>query len=625
MKWDQVTQLNITDPRSLFWRRYKERLSGVPAEQWEIRDFNCDILPNTHEICLESSIWKDYSSQILQTFNSVTQLKAVNLNDEKCGSLTVNEVIDLYRRGIDDDVILKNSILIDVNCNPIVEKFSGKIGDVGKCCVTESLRSTSNTMALQDICGKRTDLGGTTDWVMKRYGGNRRESSMFVNLMWWVTWYVFTSCGRYGVKMLMDATIGMCAGATIEQLSFSDGDRTTHRIDKTELANAATNSAAKSVTLSGRVRLAIETVIASRRTYANRYCELYKEMSNTANPQDVTPKTYLTSRYSDGMFSLMVEMLLAREYGKSHNTMNGNMCCRDKGQAIMSGCYYNDISDAVLDMKYKETHNYVICAKINATYTFSDHYDALSLALTTFDKPCISNDICDRSRICRYRFANAVYFALWPRYRACDRARRYVSTLNNEDLNKLIVKGRMCLQGRVYIKNNIWLDAVCSNYNNRRADLQSRGYTQSLLYLLGAEDDQVVKHHIHSAVKAIGMRPFDTGLEFVMSVGSVWLAKLALRTIKSSTSYDNLVAELSDLLSTLSLSSMPIITKNTITPCETESGALSLRLTEMLTVVSDINTVVGEAIMRTVAAVISMVSLDPFRCVAHHADTLLLN
>lgn len=65
--------------------------------------------------------------------------------------------------------MINNCILIDLNCDLIVEKFSKRVGDIGKCCVTEYLRSKSNTMYLSDICGKRTDLGTTTDWVKNGY------------------------------------------------------------------------------------------------------------------------------------------------------------------------------------------------------------------------------------------------------------------------------------------------------------------------------------------------------------------------------------------------------------------------------------------------------------------------
>lgn len=308
-KWDGVEQLNIADPRSLSWQRYQERLSGVPAEELEIRDYNSDIVHNTKEMQLESSIWWDISSQILKTFNSLlTDTKAIDLNDKTCASMTTDEIINLYGRGIDDDILLKKSILIDIHCDPIVQKFSEKVGDVGKCCVDDFLRSKSNTMALQDICSKRTDLGGTTDWVMRRYGGSRRESSIFVSLMWWVSIFSFLSCGKYGMKKAIDSCIGMFSGSIIEALSYSDGDRTTHRINKTELASAVISSADKSLTLSARVRAAIETVIASRKVLATKYNELYNEMSTTANPEDVTPKTYLMSRYVDAMFTCIMEI-----------------------------------------------------------------------------------------------------------------------------------------------------------------------------------------------------------------------------------------------------------------------------------------------------------------------------
>lgn len=623
-KWDRVMQLNINDSRSSFWRCYKERLNGAPTLQYQKRGYHSGTECNSKVVCLEDSVWKAISYQMLQTFNNIFDVEAVDLNDKICASKKVDEIVRLYRLGIDDDVLLRNSILIDVNCHPLTAKLSEKIGEVGKCCVTDSLRSKSNTMALRDICGKRTDLGGTTDWIMKRYGATRREAGMYLNLMWWAAWYSILSCGQHDPKLTIDSVIGTCSGGIYETLSSLDGDRLTHPIENTALANASKESAEKTLSTAGRVRLGFETFMPSRIKYASNYDKIYKEISNTTTLEDITPRAYLISRYVDGMFTSMGEALFASEFGESYNSMNGCLCCIDMVQAFDSSLHYNDLSDAIGDMKHKETHNYVICAKLKTNYTFSDHADALTVALTTFDKQCSNNNICTKNRMRRYRYGGAVYIALWPRYRACERGRRYVGTLNNEERNKLIVKGRMCLQGEVYIKDNEWLDGVCSSYDNRREELRKRGYAQSLLEALGVEDDQVAKDYIHSAVKAIGNRPFDTGLELVMSLGSVWLAKLALQTTETSTSYHDFVAELSDWLTTLSLSSMPVIFDNPITPCETMCGALILRLTEILTAVAQIDNIASEAILKTVSAVMLMVSLDPYRCIAHHADMLLL-
>lgn len=167
--WKGVTKLDLTDPRSLAWRRYKERLAGATAEQWVTKNYDGEL--NVQEVGAESLIWKDLTNQILRKFNSLfPDVKAIDLNDKKCSSVTVTEIMNAFIRAIDNNELLENSIFIDVMCDPIVKKLSEKIGDVGKCCSSELLRCKSKTEALSEICGKRTDLGGNESiwWKQKR-------------------------------------------------------------------------------------------------------------------------------------------------------------------------------------------------------------------------------------------------------------------------------------------------------------------------------------------------------------------------------------------------------------------------------------------------------------------------
>lgn len=620
--WEGVTELNITDTRSSYWRHYKDRICGVPAQQWVTNKCNINLERTLRSDDLDILIWREINKEMVQTLNSLfSNIPAADLNDERYNSVKLDEIENLYRLGLGNDVLLRNSVFVDVICDPILKKFSEKVGDVGTCCTTDWLRSKSCTTALNYLCAKRTDLSGTTDWVMKRYGGSRRESSIFMSVMFWATCNMFLSCGRFCPKLLVDSCIGMVNGITREFISTNDGDRTTHTVDKTELANAVESSIEKSVPTTSKLRVGLETVVAARKVYAKKYNDLYKEISCVADPKDMTPSAYLQARYVDGLFTTTIDVILHNEFGDAYDSVDGSIFF----SSYASACHYNDLSDALMDMKYMETHNYVICAKTNANYSFSDHCEALYVALTTFDVSHNSYDHEIKKRMSSYRLCNILFFAIWPRYRSCERARRYVGTLSEEDRTKLIERGRRCLQGDIFIEENIWLDAICSNFNTRRAVIQRRGYIQTLLYVLGVEYDESAKNHIESAVEANGARPFDTGLELVTALGSEWLAELALQTINGTAIYHSLVAELSDLLTTLTRFSMPIISDNTITPCESICGPLCLRLMETLAVVLEINTEVGEAINRTVAAVITMVSLDPYRCLAHHADSLLLN
>lgn len=55
---------------------------------------------------------------------------------------------------------------------------------------------------------------------------------------------MFFSCGKYSAERAI--------GATMEQLSSIDDDRTTQNVNKTELANAVKNSIDKSLSLKTR-------------------------------------------------------------------------------------------------------------------------------------------------------------------------------------------------------------------------------------------------------------------------------------------------------------------------------------------------------------------------------------
>lgn len=619
--WDEVVQLSITDPRASLWRRYKERLSGAEAELLKpSRTVDSEL--NEINVGSESLLWKEINVEILRTFNKLfPNINATNLNDKKCDAIGINEIINLYSRlPIHDDVLMENSVLVDVICDPIVKEFSKKIDEVGLCCSNEMLRAKSKTIPVNYLCGKRTDLVGITDWVIKRYGGSRRESSMFVNLVWFISNVMCLTCGNFDSAILMDSAIGVIVGSIMEAISSPDGDRTTYEIDKTELATAAKASAGKSLSTANRIYAGIESVIASRRAYKVGYKELYEKIRCTADPKHIRPKDFLRSRYTDGMCLTFLTIALINDYGSAFDVMTGSIYI----EALETACHYNDLSDAVLDMKYMESHNYIICAKSNSFYSFSDHSEALYVALTTFDEPYIHHNATVKRRMCRYRYASIVFSSLWPRYRTSERARRYVSSLSKKERDKLVERGRQCVQGNVHIEENIWLNKICSNFNKRRVEIRNRGYTQTLLCLLGVEeDDDSTKDYIHRAVKANCMLPFDTGLQLVMSLGSVWLARFALRSLTEAECYDNLVTEFADFLNTLSLNCLPIISENVITPCTSIAGPLCLRLNEMLSTVSKINRDSGEGILCTIATVIGMVSLDPFRCMAYQADEIL--
>ncbi len=618
--WDGVKQLEPTDPRSFSWRRYQERISGADAEKWSTP--NADNELNLHEVGSECIIWQELTKEMLQTFNKLfPHLVVSDLNDENCATFTVDEVMSSYIHSLDNDALFKNSVLIDVICDPIVKRLSEKIGDVGICCASDSLRSKSMTAPLNYLCGKRTDQSGITDWVMRRYGGNRREASLYVNLMWWVGYFMCVTCGNFSKKMVVDSSMSFIAAGVMESNTSSDGDRITPMIDKTVLANAAKKSADKSISPAIRRCTGIEAIIACRRGYAKKYKDVYQKVSSTVDTKDITPAAYLKSRYMDAMSFSFAGTIYSSDFGKTFNWMAGSIY----QPSFDTGMHYNDLCDALMDLKYIESHNYVICAKSNSNYSFSDHSEALYVALTTFDDPFGRYDNKIKRRMCRYRLTNFIYQALWPRYRACERARRFVANLNKEERNNLIERGRRCIQGDIFIEENMWLDAMCSNYNKRRAEIRDRGYIDTLLYILRVQYDQSARDHIQSAVQAIGMRPFDTALEMLTSLGSEWLAQLALRSVMESSSYEDLIADFSDLLTTFSHSSMPIISDDTITPCESICGPLFFRLMEMLSVVSEINNIAGEAMMSTVASLLAMVSLDPFRCIAYQADMLLMS
>lgn len=617
--WKEVTQLPTTDRRSSFWRRYKERLSGIDAEQFT-SSTTVDSHLNHVDVGWESLIWRDLTAEMLEVFNKLfPHIKATDLNDKNCDDVSMKEIISSYVNLFGSDTLTRRSVLIDVICDPLATEFSKRIGDVGICCGSETLRAKSKTTPLNYICGKRSDLVGITDWVMRRYGGTRRESSLFLSLMWWGTYLLCLSGGNFDAKHLIDTTIGVVDGSIIEQVTSTDGDRMSYPIGKTELASSAIASAAKSLTTAVRIYAAFETVITARRGYKKEYEKLYQEVSKTDDATTITPNEYLKSRYADGMLLTFISMVLVSDYGEAFDPMTGSVYLA----SLEAGAHYNDLSDAVMDLKHSEPHNYIICAKINSNYSYSGHAEALYVSLTTFDEPHNSFDVRVKRRLVRYRCASIVYFSTWARYRASERARRYVGSLSVEERTKLVERGRRCVLGDEHVEENIWLDRICSNFSKRRLEIRNRGYAGTLLYVLGVEDDQAVHEHICSAVKAIGMRPFDTGMEMVMSLGSVWLAKLALRFVVKSTSYDSLLAELSDLLGTLSLHALPIISENTITPCESLCGPICLRLCEMFQIVSEIDRNAGDAIISVVAAVIGMVSLDPFRCIAYHADELV--
>lgn len=612
------------DTSSCFWARYKQRRSGDAAIETTAGSNHRDEAKSDGAMNFEQKIWVRTSKLIAEAINGFADWEVADLNDNRLAALSMHEITMSYGLNVaKDDLLLRNCIAIDLGCEVFAERCSAMVGEVGRCCVSDILRSRSFIEPIQDICSKRTDLGGTTDWVMRRYGGTRREASMYVNLMWTVTWFMFLTGGSFGAVAAVDASIALVSGWTTEQVSSNDGDRTTHRLEETELAPAVQSSAERALTNPTRVRAGVETVLAARTKISSRYPAMYGQMRSAEHTEKLTPEAYLMSRHVEGMYTSAMDSLLAAEYGASYDTMSAsNMCCRDVGQAYHTGFFYNDLSDAVVDMKFKETHNYVLCAKVNNQYSFSDHCDALSVAMTTLDSPCGGKG-CASDRLFGFRCGNAVYYALWPRYRACDRGRRYFSSLSVDARNELILRGRMCLQGEVHLHKCEWLDAVCSGYSHRRMFIQERGYAASLSCMLGMSGDQEKTDYIQRKVKAVGARPFDTGVELVESLGADWLSVHTLHSIRHSENHDNLVTELSSILDGISFSSMPLTSEHTVTPCETRCGEWSLRLVDLLTVVSAINEGAGAPVLRTVAAVITMVSLDPFRCIAHHADTLL--